>query len=155
MSKGRRKKQSARQHPPQPIVPLPEGLPSPEMRFVATASSYSGPIPPPEALEKFNQIIPKGAHRILRMAEKQQAHRHALETKVITSEIRRSWGGLAAGLVMAIVIVSFSFVLVREGHDTAGTTLATATVVGLVATFLRGTTQRQQERAEKMRAVTK
>lgn len=120
MAKGRRKKnQKARQPPPQSIVPAAqESLAG--MQFVATATSYSGPIPPPDALERFNQIIPKGAHRILKMAEKQQAHRHALEAKVIASDIKRSWGSLIAGVVVALVSIFLGFLLIREGHDGAG-----------------------------------
>jgi uncharacterized membrane protein len=154
MARGRRKKnRQPKPRSPQPILPTPPGSSPPEMQFIATATSYAGPIPPPDALERFNQIIPKGAHRILRMAEKQQAHRHELETKVITSDIRRSWGGLIAGLVVAIVSITLGFLLVREGHDVAGTTVATTTVIGLVATFLKGSTERRQERAEKRQAV--
>lgn len=93
MAKGRRKKnRKPRQSPPPLIVPAAQGTSAAGVQFVATATSYSGPIPPPDVLERFNQIIPKGAHRILKMAEKQQAHRHALETKVISSDIKRSWG---------------------------------------------------------------
>lgn len=154
MSRGRRKRERKKHSSPQPISPIP-GPPEQQMRFVATATSYSGPIPPPEALERFNEIIPKGAHRILRMAEKQQNHRHQLETKVITSDIRRSWGGLIAGLLVALVSISFGCSLVYHGHDTAGTTIATATVVALVTAFLKGTSQRQQERAEKAQALAK
>ena len=40
---------------------------------------YAGPIPPPAMLKEFNEIIPDGANRILKMAEVQVAHRHSLE----------------------------------------------------------------------------
>jgi uncharacterized membrane protein len=43
-------------------------------------SVHSGPLPPPEDLAKYNMIVPDAAERILRMAEKQQAHRMELET---------------------------------------------------------------------------
>lgn len=154
MSRGRRKRERKKQPPPQQIAPI-QGPPEQQMRFVATATSYSGPIPPPEMLERFNELIPRGAHRILKMAEKQQDHRHKLEEKVITSDIRRSWGGLAAGLVVAIVSIALGCTLVFNGHDAAGTTIATATVVGLVTAFLTGTSRRKQERAEKAQNLMK
>jgi uncharacterized membrane protein len=43
------------------------------------AALFSGPIPPPDLLERYNQIIPEGADRILKMAEKQSAHRQKIE----------------------------------------------------------------------------
>ena len=43
------------------------------------SEAFSGPIPPPDLLEKYNNIIPNGADRILAMAEQQQAHRQFME----------------------------------------------------------------------------
>ncbi len=40
---------------------------------VRVSSEFSGPIPPPDLLDGYNQIIPDAAERILAMAEKQQA----------------------------------------------------------------------------------
>lgn len=36
---------------------------------------HRGPLPPPEQLAEHNVVIPDGAERIMRMAEKQMAHR--------------------------------------------------------------------------------
>ena len=36
---------------------------------------HSGPLPPPEVLEKYNSAVTNGADRIMLMAEKQQEHR--------------------------------------------------------------------------------
>lgn len=43
--------------------------------------AYSGPIPPPESLEKYNDIVPGAAERIIGMAEKEQVHRHTIEER--------------------------------------------------------------------------
>lgn len=40
---------------------------------------WSGPIPPPQVLQELNQVIPGGAERVLRMAEREQEHRIGLE----------------------------------------------------------------------------
>jgi uncharacterized membrane protein len=40
---------------------------------------WVGPLPDPDALERFGQIVPNGAERIVRMAETEQLHRMALE----------------------------------------------------------------------------
>lgn len=40
---------------------------------------YSGPLPPPEHLERYNLLDPSFAARIIAMAEKEQAQRHDLE----------------------------------------------------------------------------
>lgn len=65
-----------------------KGIPEPTKRellqFLAvTVKSHSGPISPPEDLVDYNSIIPNGADRIMKMAEKQKDHRIAIEKKVI------------------------------------------------------------------------
>ncbi len=42
---------------------------------------YAGPLPHPEILEKFEQILPGSADRILKQAEAQTLHRIELEKK--------------------------------------------------------------------------
>lgn len=49
---------------------------------------FSGPLPPPEVLEKYNAIEPGSANRIIRMAESQAQHRQSLERTVIESRTR-------------------------------------------------------------------
>ncbi len=44
---------------------------------------YSGPLPHPAILEKFDALIPNGAERIMAMVEAEQRHRHELEQKIV------------------------------------------------------------------------
>lgn len=44
-------------------------------------SSWSGPLPPPQALHEFDQVVPGGAERIMAAWEKETAHRQALEKR--------------------------------------------------------------------------
>jgi uncharacterized membrane protein len=46
-------------------------------KITLQAQQWTGPLPPPAALEQFERVIPGGAERILRMAEQEQAHRIA------------------------------------------------------------------------------
>lgn len=46
-----------------------------------TTVSYSGPIPPPESLEKYDKVVPGSAQTIIDMAVKEQEHRHDIEGK--------------------------------------------------------------------------
>ena len=42
---------------------------------IKTSSAFSGPLPPPTILNKYNEIIENGAERIMKMAENQSEHR--------------------------------------------------------------------------------
>ena len=54
------------------------------------STSFSGPLPHPDMLRKFDDVVPGAAERIIKMAEDQSNHRKDLERKVIESDIARS-----------------------------------------------------------------
>lgn len=45
------------------------------VRMIQASASFSGPLPPPETLERYNQTLPGLAERIIVMAESQHSHR--------------------------------------------------------------------------------
>lgn len=48
---------------------------------VHQVQSFTGPIPPPEILAKYEDCFPGLAERIIVMAEKEQTRRHDIESK--------------------------------------------------------------------------
>jgi len=60
------------------------------------AASFSGPLPPPETLEKYSRIIPNGEERIMVMAEEQSQHRRELEKTALITDSRNSLLGIIA-----------------------------------------------------------
>lgn len=42
---------------------------------------WSGPLPPPQALAAFNDVVPNGAERIMAAWESETAHRHKVESR--------------------------------------------------------------------------
>jgi uncharacterized membrane protein len=114
---------------------------------------FSGPVPPPAILREYEQIVPGAAKQILDQAEKQTDHRIEIEKQVIRSDIRRSWSGLWIAGIISILSISGGILLVLNGHDVAGATIATASVATLAGVFVYGTKQRQQERVEKAKIM--
>lgn len=99
-------------------------------------SYYSGPIPSAEQLEKYNKTLPDGAHRIVKMAEEQAAHRMKIESIVITSQQKQSERGqLIACVLVAILILTGGF-LTYSGHDTVGGIIFGTTIIGVIANFI-------------------
>lgn len=118
---------------------------------VAAAQSFSGPLPPPDVLARYNDAVPNGAERIMRMAEKQADHRISLEKQVMSADIRRSNAGLAAGLIVAIAFLVASYLLINDGHEEAGAFLGTVDIGGLVGAFVYGTISQRRERQDRRR----
>ena len=63
---------------------------------------YSGPIPPPDVLAQYNNVVPGADERILKMAEEQSNHRQYLEKAVISSDITQARWGVICGLIVAL-----------------------------------------------------
>jgi hypothetical protein len=97
----------------------------------------SGPLPPPSELEKIDQIIPWGADRLLRMAEKEQTHR--------IEDARRGqylgWS-LAAGAVIAAAVVSLC-----HGPWQVSVALVGIPVLGAVHALIQGRKEKTGKRA--------
>ncbi len=111
--------------------------------------SFSGPLPPPEILQKFNEVVPGAAERIIKMAEEQSVHRRALEKKVIDSDIARSKYGQILGFVIAIAGLVVAALIAIYGNAIAGGAIGVSTLVSLVGVFMYGSKTRSREREEK------
>ncbi|HET8575347.1 MAG TPA: DUF2335 domain-containing protein [Candidatus Paceibacterota bacterium] len=109
---------------------------------------FSGPLPHPYILSRYEQIVPGAAERILAMAEKQSAHRQSLEAQTVKSDNLKS----TLGVVFAFVIVLLGFALAAytaiNGREIFASVLGAGLLVGLVSTFIYGTNLRKEEEGE-------
>jgi uncharacterized membrane protein len=124
-----------------------------ELRIQAALRSFSGPLPPPEALERYNQILPGAAERIVVMAESQHSHRLELEKHVITSNVAAQKLGTILGFVVAMTVVVGGIWLVHEGKSVAGLTAVITALASLVGVFLYSKREQQRELARKTAAL--
>lgn len=70
-----------------------------EMQLLAAQASFSvwsGPLPAPEVLIRYNDAAPDAADRLLKLAEAQAHHRMNLERSVVQSDIKRANRGLSS-----------------------------------------------------------
>lgn len=109
-------------------------------------------------LERFNEIIPDGAHRIMAMAEEQQTHRIRLERDVIGSDLVMARYGMAEATLLCVALIALAFYVASLGNTVAAAGIVSATVASVAATFLRATQSRRDERqgrwAKLMQAIT-
>jgi uncharacterized membrane protein len=118
-----------------------------------SAEMYSGPIPPPAIMAEWEKLLPGSADRILKMAEKQSAHRIAIEAKVVDSDVRRSDRGLVFGFIIALVMIIGGLITVGLGHDWAGVAVITGSLIGVVGLFVYAYISRETERKSRMDAA--
>lgn len=119
---------------------------------VAIMTSYTGPIPPPELLAQFNEIIPNGADRIMTMAEKQQEHRFGLEDKSLSANLKESGRGQIFGFVLVSLAILLAVYMIFTGKTTEGTILIFGNIGSLLAVYLKSKSKQDKDLEKKARA---
>ena len=121
-----------------------------EALMIIRGEMYSGPIPPPEALARYEEIQSGAADRILKMAEKQQEHRMALETKAIGGQVDQSKRGQIFGFIAIFLCIGAAvFFAVVCNMTKFAATFLTVTMVTLVGLFLSGKNVMKKDLKEK------
>jgi uncharacterized membrane protein len=121
--------------------------------MVSAVYRFSGPLPPPEELAKYEQILPGSAHRIIAMAEQQSAHRQALEKTTINANSMTQRWGLVCAFVISMTAIVGGIWLSAHGMSGAGLTSIIAALGALVGVFIYGKSQQKKELNEKQRAL--
>lgn len=109
-----------------------------------TTAIYSGPIPPPEALARYEQLTPGLADRIVKMAETEGDHRRALETNGQKAQIehikRRDYeaklGQFLAFFISITAIIAGAYTLIRGNN--LGTVISLSGLAVIVTAFIHG-----------------
>src|SRR5437879_5097709 len=119
------------------------------MMRVSQQYSFSGPLPPPEILEKYNQAMPGLAERIISMAEQQARHRQELEKTVIKSNAFVQKVGPFLGFIVAMTAVAGGTLLVLKGKDAYGLAAIIGALASLAGVFIYGKKKQRKELDDK------
>jgi uncharacterized membrane protein len=116
---------------------------------IQAAATFSGPLPPPEALDRYNQILPGAAERIIAMAESQHTHRQELEKRVIASNVSAQRLGTVLGFIVAMTAIVGGIWLIHDGKSTAGLTSVLTALGSLVGVFVYSKHEQQKDLVKK------
>lgn len=112
-------------------------------------SGFSGPIPPPNIISEYENIVPGSADRIIRMAEMQSEHRQHMEEIIVKAESRDSllgvWFafGLGIGCLVACIVM---VVMVPEAAGViCGSILGVTGIGSIITAFLKNTRRRNDK----------
>jgi uncharacterized membrane protein len=116
------------------------------------AQSFSGPLPPPEVLARYDKLHPGFAERILTMAEREQDHRHQCERGALSQEIRNhearnqeAFRGQLFGLTIGSLAIISGSITAALGAQWPGGFIGGGGVIGLVAVFILGHRKQSNE----------
>jgi len=108
-------------------------------------------LPPPETLQKYEQIMPGLAKMVVQNAEQQTLHRLEIEKKTLKSNNVKSFAGLIFGFLIGILGMGGGFYLTFKGYNVIGIIFTSSTLVTLVMTFIYGSQSKRngiQRKAE-------
>ncbi|MBI1862552.1 DUF2335 domain-containing protein, partial [Candidatus Microgenomates bacterium] len=119
---------------------------------VYTTEQFTGPLPHPAILEKYEHTLPGSADRILGMAEKQATHRRELELKVVRSNIRNEVAGILVTFAITMTSIGGSIWLIAHDKQVAGFLTMISTLLTLVYNFY-SKNKTEKESIEKLKKL--
>lgn len=117
--------------------------------LVAEQVSYTGPIPPPSLLKQFDDVIPDGADRIMKMAESQSAHRIKIEESVVRANNRDSFLGVLFGGFISLIATIGAIYLISQDKSIQGFIVLIGSLATLVGVYLKGSSEDKKDLQDK------
>lgn len=97
---------------------------------------FSGPVPHPEIVEKYERIYPGAAKQIFEEYDRQVLHRHSIEKSVVKADNVKSILGVIFGFILAMsALVGGIIVVIMTGLSLFGGGLSFSGLVLLVLAF--------------------
>lgn len=145
MPNSRQRRRAREQTTPQQLDPSTieeiQENPKAALQLISQTVRFSGPVPHPDDLARYDEILPGAADRIFAMAKKEQAHRHFKERKTLEISSRGQW----FGFILGIVILAVGGWLLHEGKDAAGYVALISALVALVGAFFYSRSEAKKE----------
>lgn len=104
-------------------------------------------------LRGFEELLPGAADRIFGMAERQEAHRHSLESANLRGNLRSQLIGQVFSLLIGLAGMGCGTFLLYSGKSIAGFSAMFAPLTGLAGIFIYGRRKQEQERREKLSQI--
>ncbi|MCY4064437.1 MAG: DUF2335 domain-containing protein [Chloroflexi bacterium] len=113
-------------------------------RVEAHFVEYSGPLPPPGAMQGYEDVLPGSADRILTMAELRQRQLARYETL-----------GLILAFLVAMALIALSAYALALGSVAASIGVIVAVIASTAGTFVYGNRARHRQLRERREAMHK
>jgi len=99
---------------------------------------WQGPLPPPSALKGYEEVLPGAANRIIKMAERQVAHRQKLEKEQLEKVYQVQSRGQHYALIIVGGVTFGGMFLISYGFEISGLLVYGTTLIGLAYVFITG-----------------
>lgn len=103
---------------------------------ISEQTHYSGPLPLPEDLAKYDQVVPGAAERIIKMAENEMEHRHVQENRMSKSVIITTIISIIFAFLSVIILSGITFYALYKGYDTVAASIAVGAIAAVAGVFI-------------------
>ncbi|WP_425271750.1 DUF2335 domain-containing protein [Pusillimonas noertemannii] len=102
------------------------------------SAQWAGPLPPPNVLEGFSDVVENGAERVFKMAEKEQEHRISYERAELEATRRDFRRGQIIGATLALACVIASvYSVILGAHPIVSVALVGIPIMALIGKILQ------------------
>ena len=143
-----------------PAVRRADSVPQHTHNVEIISARWEGPLPPPVALQQYDDVHPGLAERIVQMAEKQVDSRIRVDDRAslqedvrvqtertaVIGDSRRAYIGLFFAFILSLLIISLAYYAVVWGNPWVGVAAIGINIAGLAGVFVYGTNARRRER---------
>ncbi len=102
-------------------------------------STYTSPLPSPDDLDRYVALVPDAAERLLSAGEREQAHRHRVESELVATDadtMPRYFAGQRrahiSGLVLGLSYLAAMVLAILAGYPLAGVGGATFGIAAVI-----------------------
>lgn len=99
---------------------------------------WSGPLPHPEDLRQYDDVVPGCAAQIIQAFTEQGSHRRDLEKAVVHGSERRANRGQILVFILLIVVVLGGLAIAEFQNAIAGASIVGAALAGGIALYIIG-----------------
>ena len=111
----------------------------------------SGPLPHPEEMKQYENILPGSADRLITMVEEQAQHRRQLEASLIKSNTKLEVRGQFFGFLIAMTALIGGGYIMASGQSVWGAAVAISAIAGLSGVFIWKSRERNREFNKQMK----
>ena len=104
---------------------------------ISQSSHYSGPLPLPEDLARYDQIVPGAADRIIKMAENEMSHRHENDNRLAKNIVRTTVMSILAAFLCVLIMAGIVFYALYKDFPGVAGTIAVGSIAAIAGVFFK------------------
>ncbi len=105
-------------------------------QIMATIEMYSGPLPHPDILKKYQELYSNAAKEIIKNGVAESKHRRRLENIRVWVKLALAFIGVTIFGFLGYLFLKWSFDLIMHGHAIVGSIFGSGSFITLLGTVL-------------------